>query len=158
VFAYLGFYCFVFCLCIFDLVYLFCCLFVIFVIWFSCSCWCSFVLQEQHMVSQYSHQSLDHGGLLGLSPPNKAPSPGKFKQETLSSVEILSIFGVSSPPAETQSPPIENFLAMVLIPTYHFWWTKKFEGYITADWIPRVPNQPSSKCKKNTLQTICRAC
>jgi len=32
--------------------------------------------------------------------------------------------------------------------TYHFWWTKKFEGYISADWNPRVPNQPSFKCKK----------
>jgi len=38
----------------------------------------------------------------------------------IKSVEILSIFGVPSPPhkreapAETQSPPIENFLATVL--------------------------------------------
>jgi len=26
-------------------------------------------------------------------------------------VEILSIFGMSSPPAQTKSPPIEDFLA-----------------------------------------------
>jgi len=31
------------------------------------------------------------------------------------SVEFLSIFGVPSPTAETQSPSIENFLATVLI-------------------------------------------
>jgi len=33
---------------------------------------------------------------------------------------------------------------------------KDIQGNISADWIPRLPNQPSSKCK-NTLQTICRA-
>jgi len=31
------------------------------------------------------------------------------------SVEFLSIFRMSSPPAETQSPPIENFLVTVLL-------------------------------------------
>ena len=35
------------------------------------------------------------------------------------------------------------------IPTYHFWWTKKFEGNTSTDLIPRVPNQPSSNCKKH---------
>jgi len=33
------------------------------------------------------------------------------------SVEFLSIFEVSSPPAQTQSPPIENFLATVVVDT-----------------------------------------
>ena len=84
-FTYLGFDCFVFCLCFYDLVLLFVCYFCdlafLLLLVFFC-----FVLQEQHVISQYS--------------------------------------------------------------TYHFWWTKKFEGYISADWNPRVPNQPSSKCKK----------
>ena len=40
------------------------------------------------------------------------------------------------------------------ISTYHFWWTKKYEGYITADWIKRVANQPSSKCKKHCKQLV----
>ena len=37
------------------------------------------------------------------------------------------------------------------IPTYHFWRTKKFEGNISTDWIPRVP---SSKCKKHYKQFV----
>jgi len=40
------------------------------------------------------------------------------------------------------------------IPTHHFWPTKNIEGYISADWIPRVPNQPSSKCKKYTANNL----
>jgi len=40
------------------------------------------------------------------------------------------------------------------IPTYHFWRTKKFEGNTTTDWIPRVPNQPSSKCKKHCKRFV----
>jgi len=35
------------------------------------------------------------------------------------SVEFLSIFGTSSPPAQTQSPPNENFLAALLIAVSH---------------------------------------
>ena len=80
-----------FCLCIYDLVFLFCCL-CIFAFWFSPCCWFSFVLQEQHVF----------------------PS----------------------------------------IPTYHFWRTKKFKGNTSTDWIPRVPNQPSSKCKKHCKQFV----
>ena len=41
-----------------------------------------------------------------------------------------------------------------IIPTYHFWRTKKFEGNTSTDWIPRVPNQPSSKCKKHCKQFL----
>ena len=37
---------------------------------------------------------------------------------------------------------------------HHFWWTKKFKGYISADCILRVPNQPSSKCKKNIANNL----
>ena len=40
------------------------------------------------------------------------------------------------------------------IPTYHFWRAKKFEGNTSTDWIPRVPNQPSSKCKKHCKQFV----
>jgi len=39
-------------------------------------------------------------------------------------VQCLPIFSVSSPPAETQSPPIENFLATVLLRS-----SKKWEGF-----------------------------
>ena len=40
------------------------------------------------------------------------------------------------------------------IPTYHVWRTKKFEGNTSTDWIPRVPTQPSSKCKKHCKQFV----
>ena len=40
------------------------------------------------------------------------------------------------------------------IPTYHFWRTKIFEGNTSTDWIQRVPNQPSSKCKKHCKQFL----
>ena len=40
------------------------------------------------------------------------------------------------------------------IPTYHFWQTNKFEGNTSTDWIPRVSNQPSSKCKKHCKQFV----
>ena len=48
------------------------------------------------------------------SPPNKAPSPPNWNMKHYKSVEFLSIFRMSSHPAQTQSPPIENFLATVL--------------------------------------------
>jgi len=38
------------------------------------------------------------------------------------SVKFLLILWVSSPPAEMQSPPIENFLATVLTPLVTHWW------------------------------------
>ena len=50
--------------------------------------------------------------LVGLDPPKRNPKPPKLKH--YKSVEFLSIFRMSSPPAQTQSPPIENFLATVL--------------------------------------------
>ena len=40
------------------------------------------------------------------------------------------------------------------IPTYHFSRTKKFEGNTSTDWIPKVPNQPSSKSKKHYKQFV----
>jgi len=53
---------------------------------------------------------------VGLAPPNKAPSPLKLKGKTLQIGGILVNFIMPSPPAEPQSPPIENFLATVLCP------------------------------------------
>ena len=87
-----------FCLCIYDLVFLFSCFVVclcIFAFWFSRCCWFSFVLQEQHVFPSIS--------------------------------------------------------------TYNFRRTKKFEGNTSTDWISRVPNQPSSKCKKHCKQFVERA-
>ena len=55
-------------------------------------------------LSQVSVQSRRHGG---LCPPN-------WDLKHYKSVEFLSIFRMSSPPAQTQSPPIENFLATVV--------------------------------------------
>ena len=40
------------------------------------------------------------------------------------------------------------------ISTYNFRRTKKFEGNTSTDWISRVPNQPSSKCKKHCKQLV----
>jgi len=61
------------------------------------------------------------GGFWGRSSPNKAPIPPTWNLKHDKSVEFLSVFRVSGPPAqtqrspaETQSPPIENFLATVL--------------------------------------------
>jgi len=39
----------------------------------------------------------------GLSPPNKAPSPPNWNREQYKSVEFLSIFRMSSHPAQMQS-------------------------------------------------------
>jgi len=57
------------------------------------------------------------GELLGAKPPQTKLQAPKLKHETLN--EFLSIFRVSSPPTETQSPPIENFLATVLMHYKH---------------------------------------
>ena len=84
---------------------------------------CPYVLYHIRILWLYPVPSPRRGGFCWLSPPNKAPSPlPKLKHETLWSVDIFSNFRVSSPPAQTQStpagtqsPPIENFLATVLI-------------------------------------------
>ena len=60
------------------------------------------------------------GSFGGLSSPNKAPSPPNWNMKHYKSVEFLSIFRISSHPAQTQNPhtnanpPIEIFLATVL--------------------------------------------
>jgi len=57
-------------------------------------------------------QSRRHGrafGGLALKRSSKTPKLKHYK-----SVKLLLTFWVSSPPAQTQSPPIENFLATVL--------------------------------------------
>ena len=58
--------------------------------------------------------STPRGGSSGLIPPNKAPSPPNWNVKHYRSVELLSIFTMSSTPEKTQSRPDENFLATVL--------------------------------------------
>jgi len=53
----------------------------------------------------------------GLAPETKLQAPPNWNMKHYKSVEFLSIFRVSSPPAETQNPPIKNFLASVLLRT-----------------------------------------
>ena len=70
-----------------------------------------------------SAQPRRHGDCFGgLSPPNKAPSPLKSERETLLISGVLVNFIMSSPPPHkrkaprrTAEPPIENFLATVLV-------------------------------------------
>ena len=71
-----------------------------------------------------ANQSRRHGrDLVGLAPPNKAPSPPNWNLKPYKSVEFLSIFNVKppcanvKPPAQAQSPSIDDFLATVLLPT-----------------------------------------
>ena len=61
-------------------------------------------------------QSRRHGGaLVGLGPPQtKLRGPPNSNVKHYETVKFLSIFTMSSPPTQTQSPPIENFLATVL--------------------------------------------
>ena len=58
--------------------------------------------------------------LVGVAPPNKAPSPPNWKVKHFKSVEFFSIFIMSSPRTNskprrlTAKTPIENFLPTVL--------------------------------------------
>jgi len=55
-------------------------------------------------------QSRRHGGaLVGLVPPNKAPCPLNRNMKHYKSVKFLSIFRMSSPHAQTQSPLLKTF-------------------------------------------------
>ena len=54
------------------------------------------------------------GGFGGLSPPNKAPSPSQIEIWNSINQWFSSIFRMSSLPAQTRNPPIEDFLATVL--------------------------------------------
>ena len=54
------------------------------------------------------------GSFGGLSSLNNAPSPRNWNVKHYKSVEFLSIFRMSSHPAQTQSPSIENFVPTVL--------------------------------------------
>jgi len=78
----------------------------------SISGWETFV--RLFAIPSWCRQSRRHGRhLVGLVPPNKAPSP---QNETWNIIYewVLVNFTMSSPPAQTKSPPIENFLATVL--------------------------------------------
>jgi len=50
----------------------------------------------------------------GLDPPNKTPSPPNSNMKHYKSIKILSMFRVSSPPAQTQSPPPKKCKAPLL--------------------------------------------
>ena len=61
------------------------------------------------------------GAFLGLAPPNKAPCPLKLKYETLYlsgmfvKIECQSPYKNVKSPAQKQSPPVDDFLATVLL-------------------------------------------
>ena len=52
--------------------------------------------------------------LVGLAPKRSSKPPPNWKMIHYKSEGLLSIFSMSSPPAQTQSPPTENFLTTVL--------------------------------------------
>jgi len=54
------------------------------------------------------------GGFGGLSTPKQSTEPPKLKHDTLYISGVFINFSISSPFAQTQSPPIEDFLATVL--------------------------------------------
>ena len=75
-----------------------------------------------HISPQFCSAPSPRGCFGGLSPPNKAPSPLKLERETLLISGVLVNFIMSSPPPHkrkaprrTAEPPIENFLATVLV-------------------------------------------
>ena len=70
------------------------------------------VLDEISLLKWSGAVPSPRGAFGGLAPSNKAPSPPKWNMKHCKSVEILSVL---SPPAQIQSPPIENFLATVLL-------------------------------------------
>ena len=60
-------------------------------------------------------QSCRHGGAFGgLAPQTKLQAPPNWNIKHYKSVEFLSIFSVK-PPRRKAKPPIENFLATVLV-------------------------------------------
>ena len=67
------------------------------------------------------------GAFGGLSPPNKTPSPPNWNTKHYKSVEILSMFRVSSPPAQTQSTPAE--MQRPLLKTF---WRRFCAGCVTS--------------------------
>jgi len=64
------------------------------------------------------HSSRHGRALMGLAPQTKLQAARSCNVKHYKSVEFWSIFGMSSPPAQTQS--IENFLAAVLVPPQCF--------------------------------------
>jgi len=107
------------------------------------------------------------GALVGLAPPNKAPSPRKLKRETLYISGVLVNFIMSSPPAQTQSspaqlqnPPTENFLATVLVllklQYFGVCWSVSFgklssEPRFADDCRLRVPLRNNTRCYNNLI-------
>jgi len=54
-------------------------------------------------------QSRRHGGFDGLNPPKQCSRPPKLKYETLQISWVLSIFTVSNPPAQMETPLLKTF-------------------------------------------------
>ena len=54
------------------------------------------------------------GALVGLAPPKKAPSSPNLKHETINQWSFCQFLECQAP-RQTQRPPIENFVATVLI-------------------------------------------
>jgi len=100
-----------------------------------------------------STQSRCPGAFDGRSSPNRAPRLPKLKH--YKPVEFLSIFTTSSPPAQTQRPPVENFLAKVLsLLLIHLLstrspilpkWNKSFK-YLCSQWHGQPKILCGSKC------------
>jgi len=97
----------------------------VFFYWFKCVWFTSVAFNMCLMHWKYSTgmhanchctQFRRHGGLLGAYPPQtKLQAPQIETWNTTNQLRFLSIFTVLSPHAQTQSPPIENLLATVLI-------------------------------------------
>jgi len=60
------------------------------------------------------------GGFGWLSPPKPHSKTQKLKHELHTSAKFLSTFRMSIPPEQTQSLPMENFLATVLASTINY--------------------------------------
>jgi len=72
-----------------------------------------------------SAQSRRHGwALVGLATQTKLQAPN-WNVKHYKSVELLSVFRMSSAPAQTQSPPIENVLATALSLLIHLLPTRR---------------------------------
>ena len=77
-------------------------------------CWHSLHIQGRRSSVREAVPS-PRGSFEGLIPPNKAPRPIKVNSEALSIGGVFTKFQNVKPPEQTKSPPIENFLATVLL-------------------------------------------
>ena len=75
------------------------------------------VREEQHHTYMWRARSpVATGGILGLSPPKQSSNPPQIEtRNTINQLRFCSFLECQAPPAQTQSPPIENFLATALV-------------------------------------------